>query len=78
MSVNVSNDFNSESKLFADNASLFSVVHDINISASDLNDSSETINQWAFQWKTNPNSDPNKRRQEIVFSSKKCLSPSNF
>ena len=47
--VNVSNDFNSESKLFADNASLFSVVHDINISASDLNDSSETINQWAFQ-----------------------------
>ena len=41
----LSNYLKSESKLFADDTSLFSVVHDINISVSDLYDYLETINQ---------------------------------
>ena len=36
-------------KLFVDDTSLFSVVHDIHSSASDLNKDLKTINEWAFQ-----------------------------
>ena len=46
-------------KLFADDTSLFSVVHDIHSSASDLNKDLKTINEWAFQWKMSFNLDPN-------------------
>ena len=35
-------------KLLADDNSLFSVVHDIHSSASDLNKDLKTINEWAF------------------------------
>ena len=45
----LSNDLKSESKLFADDTSLFSVVHDINISAGYLYANLEAINHWAFQ-----------------------------
>ena len=37
--------------MFADDISLFLVVHDINTSASDLNEDLEKISNWAFQWK---------------------------
>ena len=36
-------------KLFADDTSLFSVVHDIHSSARDLNNNLKTINEWASQ-----------------------------
>ena len=36
-------------KLLADDTSLFSVVHDIHSSASELNKDLKTINEWAFQ-----------------------------
>ena len=36
-------------KLFADDTSLFSVVHDVNISPKELNDDLKKINDWAFQ-----------------------------
>ena len=64
----------SECKLFADDTSLFSVVHDINASASDLNEDLEKIGNWAFKWKMNINPKPNKQAQEITFSRKKTVS----
>ena len=45
-------------KLFADDTSFFSVVHDINTSAKELNEDLNKINNWAFQWKMNFNPDP--------------------
>ena len=64
----------SECKLFANGTSLFSVVNDINTSASDLNEDLEKIGNWAFKWKMNFNPDPNKQAQEIIFSRKKTAS----
>ena len=52
-------------KLFADDTSLFSVVHDIHSSANDLIKDLKTINEWAFQWKMSFN--PNKQAQEVIF-----------
>ena len=48
-------------KIFADNTSLFSKVHDINKSVSELNADLEKINNWAYQWKMQFNPDPNKQ-----------------
>ena len=36
-------------KLFAQDTSLFSVVHDTQTPANDLNEDLEIINKWAFQ-----------------------------
>ena len=58
-------------KFFADDTMLYSVVHDPNKSASDLNHDLEMINQWAYQWKMSFNPDPNKQATEILFSCKK-------
>ena len=44
-------------KLFADDTSLFSIVHDPNAIANDPN-SDLKINDWAYQWKMNFNPDP--------------------
>ena len=60
--------------LFTDDTYLFSVVNDINISASDLNEDLEKIGNWAFKRKMNFNPDPNKQAQEIIFSRKKTAS----
>ena len=57
--------------MFADDISLFLVVHDINTSASDVNEDWEKISNWAFQWKIDFNPDPSKKAQEIRFSRKK-------
>ena len=40
-------------KLFADNASLFSIVHNMNKFATNLNNDLNKINNWAIQWKMN-------------------------
>ena len=58
-------------KLFADDTSLFSVVHDVSTSASDINSDLTLISNWAFQWKMSFNPDPSKQAQEIIFSRKK-------
>ena len=47
-------DLCSNEKLFADDISLFSVVHDVNASVRNLNDVLKTTNKWAFQWKMRP------------------------
>ena len=70
----LSDGLKSECKLFADDTSLFSVVNDINTSASDLNEDLEKIGNWSFKWKMNFNPDPNKQAQEIIFSRKKTAS----
>ena len=42
---------NSLVKLFADNTSLFSTVHDPTLSAKILNDDLSRISEWAHRWK---------------------------
>ena len=48
-------------KLFADDVSFFSIVDNINLSATNLNSDLSKINTWANQWKMAFNPDPNKR-----------------
>ena len=50
-------------KLFADDTSLFSVIHDSQTSANVLNKDVEMIHNWAFQSKMNFNPDPTKQAQ---------------
>ena len=76
------NDFSeglsTNAKLFADNASLFSVIHDSQTSANAFNKDLEIIHNWDFQWRINFNPDSNKQVQEFFFSrkTKKLLHPS--
>ena len=58
-------------KFFADDVSLFSIVHDPITSATDLNRDLNTIVSWAKQWKMSFNPDPTKPAEEIIFSCKK-------
>ena len=67
---NLPNDLNSNVKLFAEDTSLFSVVHNITGSAILLNSDLFKINEWALQWKMSFNPDPIKQGQEIMFSRK--------
>ena len=66
----LSDNLSSNVKLFADDASLFSVTHDVNVSARELNDDLRKISNWAFQWKMSFNADVNKKAQEVIFSRK--------
>ena len=54
-------------KLFAEDVSQFSVVDNINLSATNLN---REINAWANQWKMTFNPDANKQAKEVIFSRK--------
>ena len=56
---------NSLCKIFAYDASLFSMVYDINKSVSELNAEVEKISYLAYQWKMQFNPDPNKHANEI-------------
>ena len=60
----------SNPKLFADDTSLFSVIFDKELSAKNLNDDFNRINNWAFQWKMSFNLNPNKQVQEVICSHK--------
>ena len=64
----------SECQLFADCTSLFSVVHNVNISKSDLKSDLLKIYEWAYQWKMKFNPDASKQAPETVFS-RKVLKP---
>ena len=68
------NGLKSKCKLFADDTSLFSVVHDISTSASDINNDLTLISNWAFQWKMSFNPDPSKQAREIIFIRKEMKS----
>ena len=67
---NLPNGLNSNAKLFADDTSLFSVVHNVTDSANLLNSDLSKINEWPLQWKKIFNADPTKQAQEIIFSPK--------
>ena len=67
---NLSQGLSSNSKHFADDTSLFSVIHESNTSTLELNSNLAKINRWAFQWKTRLNPDPKKQAQEVIFSRK--------
>ena len=69
----LSNDIKSKCKLFPDDISLFSVGHDIDTSANDINHDLKKNIEWTFQWKIKFNPDPAKQAQEIVFSKKKLF-----
>ena len=60
----------SNAKLFSDDTSLFSVVHDINTFAIELNSDLKKTNDWAIQWKMTFNPHRSKQAQEIIFSIK--------
>ena len=60
----------SNAKLFADDTSLFSVVHNANTTAKELNNDLIKISRWAYQWKMSFNPDPGKQAEEVIFSRK--------
>ena len=66
----LSEGLSSNAKLFADDASLFIVVHDSNTSALELNSDLAKINRWAFQWKMRFIPDHKKQAQKVIFSRK--------
>ena len=60
----------SNTKLFADDTSLFSTVTDPNVTANQINNDLHNISTWAYQWKMNFNPDTSKQAQEVLFSRK--------
>ena len=60
----------SNPKLFAHDTSLFSVIRNKQLSAQKLNEDSNKINHWTFQWKMSFDPDPSKQTQEVIFSCK--------
>ena len=67
---NLDGGFSSNAKLFPDDTSLFSVVHNANTTANELNNYLVKINRLAYQWKMSFNLDPSKQAQEVIFSRK--------
>ena len=59
----------SNSRLFADDTFLFSVVRDMTSSANILNNDLLKIDNWAYQSKMSFNPDPSKQAQEVNFFS---------
>ena len=66
------NELNSNSKLFADDKSLFTIVKNKQESADVLNHDLSLISKWAFNWKMLINPDTNKSAHKL-FSRKKNL-----
>ena len=61
-------------KLFADDTSLFSVVHDSNTSVEVLSRNLQKISEWAHKWKMSFNPDVSKRALKVIFSRKQAKS----
>ena len=74
----LSNDIFSNCKLFAEDTSPFSVVNNINTSASTLSQDLNAITNWAFQWKIVFNPYVSKQAQGVVFSRKVASSNSSI
>ena len=60
----------SNTKLFTDENSLFSVVHNIDSSAAELNNDLAKISHWAQHWKMGFNPDPSEQAPEVPLNSK--------
>ena len=63
----LSDDLTTNVKVFADGTSLFSIVHKMNTSTTNLNDDLNKIQNWAIQWKMNFNPDPCKQLRSLYF-----------
>ena len=66
-------DIKSNLKFFADDTMLFSIVINPILSAFDLNQDSDTISNWAHQWKLQFNPDISKQATEVLFSCKRGI-----
>ena len=66
----LASDLSSNGKLFADDTSLVSLVHNANLTAKEWSNDLVNINRWAYQWKISFNPDPRKQAQEVIFSRK--------
>ena len=66
----LSDGLTSNSKLSADDTSLFSVIHNIKSTGNNLNNDFMKISNWAFLWKMRFNPDPKKQAQEVIFTRK--------
>ena len=62
-----------QSKLFAYVTSSFSIVHDINLVANNLNNDLIKISKWALSYKLNFSPDPSKQPQEVILSKKNYI-----
>ena len=56
--------------MFADDTSLFSIIHDATATAYELNKDLQKTAEWTHQWKMSFNPDLNKKAQEVIFSRK--------
>ena len=65
----LSNNLSSTTKLFAGDASRFSVVNDVTLSNFHVN-SDLKKSEWAYHWKMSFNPDISKEAQEVIFSRK--------
>ena len=61
-------DLSSDAKLFADDTSLFTVVHDETVAADQLNRDLKVVTDWAYQWEMQFNPDINKQAVQATFS----------
>ena len=57
----LADELSSNTKLFADDTSLLSLVHNNDSSAAELNNDLAKISHWAQQWKMSVNPDPSKQ-----------------
>ena len=57
----------SDVKLFADDTSLFSVIHDVDASSATLNNDLVKIQEWTYIWKMSFIPDKNKQAQKSYF-----------
>ena len=64
----LSDDLSSIAKLFADDTSLFSVVHNANTTAKELNNALIKVSNYTYQWKMSFNPDLSKQAQKVIFS----------
>ena len=56
--------------MFADDTSLFSIIHDAKTTAYELNKDLQKIAKRTHQWKMSFNPELNKQAQEVIFSRK--------
>ena len=66
----LSDDLSTTAKLFAADASVFSIVQNVNTSASHLNSGLSKISNWVFEWKMGFDPDSSKQAQEVILSCK--------
>ena len=65
---NLAAGLSSIAKLFVDDTSLFSVVHNANTTTKELNNALIKVSNYTYQWKMSFNPDLSKQAQKVIFS----------